>query len=43
MTNQTPEAVARVNEWVEANGGSVEHKSYEQVRTEMKEVLTKKE
>jgi len=35
LTNKSPEAVERVNQWVRENGGSVEHKSTEQIRQEI--------
>lgn len=41
MTNGSKEAVDRVNQWTDSHGGSVEHLSYEQVCTEVKEILRK--
>jgi hypothetical protein len=41
LTNKSPEAVERVNQWVESHGGSVEHLSYEQVKTEVLPLLKK--
>ena len=39
LTNKSPEAVKIVNQWVERNGGSVEHKTYDQVKAEVLPLL----
>jgi len=41
LTNKSPEAVDRINKWVASNGGSVEHKSTEQIRAEVLPLLKK--
>jgi len=41
LTNKSQEAVDRINKWVEQNGGSVEHKTTEQIRMEVLPLLKK--
>lgn len=42
LSNKTREAVDRVNEWAQSHGGSVEHLSHDQVKTEVLPRLEKK-
>jgi hypothetical protein len=41
LSNKSPEAVQRVNDWAKSHGGNVEHLSTERIYTEIKEVLKK--
>lgn len=41
LTNKSLEAISRINDWVEQNGGSVEHKTLEEIRTEVLPLLKK--
>lgn len=41
LTNKSSEAVKRINQWVRQNGGSVEHRTTEQIRQEILSRLRK--
>jgi hypothetical protein len=41
LSNKSPGAVQRVNDWAKGHGGNVEHLSTERIFTEVKEVLRK--
>ena len=43
LTNGSPEAKHVIETWRESNGGSVEHKSFEQVKAEVIPLLRTKE
>ncbi len=42
LSNKTPEAVDRVNKWAQSHGGSVEHLSHDQIKSEVATRLEKK-
>ena len=41
LSNKSPEAIKRVNEWCASRGGSIEHLSYSQVDSEIRKILKK--
>lgn len=41
LGNGSQEAINRVNNWKESHGGSVEHLSIDQIRTEVVKILQK--